>query len=94
MTREEEIRNRYERELKALYKEQTSCNHDWDEVKFDPEIVEEPRYETVWRGVDCWPEIVGYTKKRVDRWSRTCKKCGKVEYTHTQKAIQYKPDFS
>lgn len=94
MTREEEMRARHERELRELLDEQKNCNHEWNEIKFDPEIVKEPRYETRWQGVDCWPEIVGYTEKKVDRWSRTCKKCGKVEYTKEQKAVKYEPNFN
>lgn len=93
MTREEEMRARHERELRELLNEQKNCNHEWGEVKFDPEIVKEPRYETRWQGVDCWPEIVGHTEKKIDRWSRTCKKCGKVEYTKEQRAIKYEPKF-
>ena len=68
--------------------------HKWGEVKYDPEIVKEPRYETRWQGSDCWPEIVGFTEKKVDRWSRACKKCGKVEYTKEQKAVKYEPNFN
>ena len=93
MTREEEIRARHERELRELLDEQKNCNHEWNEIKFDPEIVKEPRYEIRRQGVDCWPEIVGYTEKKVDRWSRTCKKCGKVEYTTEQVAVKYEPKF-
>ena len=94
MTREEEIRARYERELRELHRQQSNCCHEWDEVKFDPEIVKEPRHEIRWQGVDYWPEIVGHTEKKVDRWSRTCKKCGKVEYTKEQKAVKYEPNFN
>ena len=93
MTREEEIRNRYERELENMRREQSTCNHKWEKVKYDPEIVKEPRYEMTWQGVDCWPSIVGYTEKKVDRWSRTCKTCGKVEYTKEQRAVKYEPKF-
>lgn len=94
MTREEEIRSRYEKELENMRREQSACIHDWKEVKYDPEIIKEPQYEIRWQGVDCWSEIVGYTEKKVDRWSRTCKKCGKVEYTKEQKVIKYEPNFN
>ena len=96
MTREEEIKTRYERELRELHKEQANCCHEWGEVEFDPEIIKEPRFETKWQGVDCWPCIVGYTEKQEERWSRTCKKCGKVEYTKEQvpvEPIKYIPKF-
>ena len=94
MTREEEIRSRYEKELENMRREQSACIHDWEEVKYDPEIIKKPKCEIRWQGVDCWSEIVGYTEKKVDRWSRTCKKCGKVEYTKEQKAIKYEPNFN
>ena len=93
MTREEEIRNRYERELENMRREQSTCNHEWEKVKYDPEIVKEPQYEMTWKGVDCWPSIVGYAEKKIDRWSRTCKNCGKVEYTKEQRAVKYEPKF-
>lgn len=96
MTREEEIRYRYERELKELHREQANCKHDWAEAKFDPEIEKHPQYETRWQGVDCFPVVVGYKEVSVGRWSRTCKKCGKVEYTKEQvpaEPIKYKPKF-
>ena len=36
MTREEEIRARYEKELSDMRREQSECNHNWDEAKYDP----------------------------------------------------------
>ena len=38
MTREEEIRKRYEKELADMRREQEACTHVWDEPKYDPEI--------------------------------------------------------
>ena len=93
MTKEEEIRKRYEKELEDMRREQSTCKHDWGETRYDPEVIREPKYETKWQGVDCWPSIVGYTEKKIDRWSRTCKKCGKVEYTKEQVAVKYEPKF-
>lgn len=93
MTREEEIRNRYERELENMRREQSACNHDWGEVEYNPEIKKIPKYEYRFKGSDYMPELVGFTEKKIDRWSRTCKKCGKVEYTKEQQAIKYEPKF-
>lgn len=94
MTREEEIRARYEKELSDMRREQSECNHNWDEVKYDPEIKTIPQYRDAFKGSDYMPELVGFTEKKVDRWSRTCKKCGKVEYTKEQKAVKYEPNFN
>ena len=93
MTREEEIRIRHERELENLHREQSACNHEWGEVKYDPEIKKIPKYEDRFRGSDYMPELIGFTNKEIDRWSRTCKKCGKVEYTKELVPTQYKAKF-
>ena len=93
MTREEEMIARHERELRELHREQNDCNHKWGEVKYDPEVINEPKYETRFQGSDCFPELIGHSVKKVDRWSRTCKKCGKVEYTKEQKPIAFEPKF-
>ena len=93
MTREEQLKKEYESKLSALRAEQNSCYHEWDRVKYDPEIQKIPKYEDRFIGSDYMPEVVGFTEKKVDRWSRTCKKCGKVEYTKEQKAVKYEPNF-
>lgn len=93
MTREEELKKEYECKLAALRTEQNSCNHIWEEVKFDPETSYEPIYENEWYGVDCIPVIVGSRPIEKNRWSRTCKKCGKVEYTYERVPIKYEPVF-
>ena len=94
MTREEEIRARHERELKELLNEQKNCNHEWNEVKFDPEIVKEPAsYEYEGTGVDKWPVVTSWKEVKIPRWSRTCKKCGKTEYTKEQVPVKYEPKF-
>lgn len=93
MTREEQLKREYESKLSALRAEQNSCRHEWGEVNYDPEEINEPIYETHWQGVDCFPELVGTRQTRKDRWSRTCKKCGKVEYTKEQVAVKYEPKF-
>jgi len=90
---EEMLKKEYEQKLAALRNKQNNCNHTWGETKYDPEIIQEPRYEMKFQGSDCYHEVVGYTECKKDRWSRTCVNCGKVEYTYTQKPIQYAPDF-
>lgn len=94
MTREEQLKVEYENKLAELRKEQNNCSHDWEEPKYDPEIQKIPRYEDHWVGVDYMPTICGFTEKKIDRWSRTCCKCGKVEYTTEQVVIKTAPKFN
>jgi len=87
-----------EKELNALKnevdKEQQNCNHDWAKTIFDPEDVSEPYgFETVGQGSDVWTVPKGYHTVQKNRWSRTCKKCNKTEYTQNQKPMAYEPDF-
>lgn len=94
MTREEQLKIEYESKLSALRAEQDACNHDWDEVKYDPEIKRE-QYgcKTIVRGSDLWTEPEGYHNVKHDRWSRTCKKCEKVEYTTKLVPVKFEPQF-
>lgn len=96
MTREEQLRYEYETKLAALKKEQNACTHSWGPVRYDPEIEKVPAaYEYVQQGVDFWPAITEWKEKKTDRWSRTCTKCGKVEYTKEQTAkMTYEPKFN
>ena len=95
MTREEELKKEYETKLAILRAEQASCSHEWDEVKYDPEIKKEPYgCKTVKYGSDIFTEPEGYHDVEHKRWSRTCKKCGKVEYTKEQVAVKYVPKFN
>ena len=93
MTREEQLKYEYESKLEALRTEQNNCQHDWNEVEYDPELKNIPKYEDRFIGSDYMPEIVGFIEKKIDRWSRTCNKCGKVEYTYIQEPIRYVPKF-
>lgn len=93
MTREEQLKKEYEDKLSALRKEQSNCTHVWGDVKYDPEIQKIPKFEDRYVGSDYIPEFVGYDEKTIDRWSRTCKKCGKVEYTKEKVATMYEPKF-
>lgn len=95
LSREDEIRRRYEAELAELHREQRSCVHEWGPVQYDPEIKKEPYgYRIEHQGVDMWPVPEGYRDVAHDRWSRTCKKCGKVEYTTEQRPTKMEPYFN
>ena len=93
MTREEQLKYEYECKLMALRTEQNNCQHDWEKVVYDPEFKHIPKFEDKFVGSDYMPELVGYNEKKIDRWSRTCHKCGKIEYTYEQKPIAYAPNF-
>jgi hypothetical protein len=93
MTREEQLKQEYESKLAALRAEQDNCNHEWDTVKYDPEIQKIPVFDDRYIGSDYMPEFAGFDEKKIDRWSRTCKKCGKVEYTKGRVATHYEPKF-
>lgn len=97
MSEIEEIR-RLERELnekkEALNKKQSNCEHEWLDTKYDPEeiLIQYCTGGYEGTGVDKWPKTA-YRKGKKDRWSRTCEKCGKVEYSYVQKATRYEPYF-
>jgi hypothetical protein len=88
---------RLERELankkSQLKREQENCSHHWGETKYDPEKYKEPVYSQLeGRGSDPFP-VYNYVDRTRDRWSRTCQKCNKTEYTSEQKAVKYEPKF-
>lgn len=93
MTREELLKYEYETKLAELREEQATCKHEWEEPEYDPEIQTIPRYKNSFSFGDYAPEIDGFTEKKIDRWSRTCKKCGKVEYTKEQVVVKTVPKF-
>ncbi len=45
------------------------------------------------QGSDVLGEPEGYRDVEYKRWSRTCKKCEKVEYTTEQVAVKYEAKF-
>lgn len=94
MTREEQLKHEYETKLANLKREQANCTHEWNRVKYDPEIQRTPEFEDHWQGVDCFPVICGWKEETKARWSRTCKKCGKVEYTYKLLPRKYEPTFN
>ena len=72
---------------------QDRCRHEWEDSIYDPDSVLEfyfTHLET--QGSDCWP-AGNYSSKDVPRWSRTCKHCGKKEYTKKRKVVETEPDF-
>ena len=83
------------REAKSIQDSlERNCSHQWSEVKSDPEKFREEyltgEYET--QGIHMWPKT-SFKDSYKNRWSRTCKKCGKTEYTYEQKAVKYEPKF-
>lgn len=67
------------------------CDHEWSNPEYDPEEQEIKVVEDVWYGVDVWPEERGTGRyRKVDRWSRVCKKCGKKEYTYEMEKVPVK----
>lgn len=74
-----------------------NCSHgDWTEPIYDPEEYREPYgSKQVGAGSDPYLEPEGYTTNEKPRWSRECKKCGKIEYTNAQEPIisGHKPKF-
>lgn len=81
------------RRLKAKVNEieamQAYCDHVWGDPKYIPEKVEIMRYEQEKQGSDVYwvSEPTGRYEWK-DKWSRTCTKCGKTEYT-TEQYISY-----
>lgn len=91
-----ELELEYQRKKKQIQLEQFQCNHCWDSPEYDPETKKEPcGYRVIGQGSDVWVEAVGYSSVNIPRWSRICKKCGKVEYTYRCEPIiaNYEPKF-
>lgn len=86
---------RLRQEMERVERQMKDCPHDFADPVSDPEIRKEPISEMRMQGVDVFYETVGYSDKIIPRWSRKCKKCGKVEYSYKQEPIitGYKPKF-
>ena len=85
-------RELYEKKAR-LQNKQTVCNHEWADVKYDPEHYKRAmfsHYEP--HGSDPEP-IYDYVPAVKDRWSRTCKKCGKVEYGYQKEVVKRELSF-
>ena len=70
--------------VKQLEEIQNNCNHDWGEPQQD--TMQKEIWDTQWVGVDCFPAPTGRFKT-VQCYSRTCKKCGKKEYTEQMEEV-------
>ena len=80
-----------EEKVQRLKMMQARCNHTWNDSIYDPENKEITRVEIEKQGVHLWPIEVGTgCFEKVDRWSRTCSKCGKKEYTYEREDIVVK----
>ena len=79
---------RLREQIAAIERKQACCDHEWSEVVYEPEQVHPVRYETAGRGSHVWLEPIQMPWTEVkDRWSRTCKKCEKKEYTYEQEEV-------
>jgi len=92
----EEIQ-RLERDLskkkELLNNKQNTCPHEWTETKYDPEPYRRAIFSHyIPHGSDPEP-VYNYVDDKKDRWSRTCLKCGKVEYTDVKRAVKEEPYF-
>ena len=92
-------RNQYWKDVKAnLENQQKNCSHTWSEPKYDPEAYKEHRIDFSRpgesHGSDYYPATYWADTSRA-RWSRTCTKCGKKEYTYQQETVEVirKPKF-
>lgn len=95
--RKEELEREYKQKLAQIEREQSQCSHIWEPTIYNPGKKMVPYGCRILRqGVDFWSEPEGYREESVPRWSRRCRKCGKVEYTYKQKPIisDYEADFS
>lgn len=90
----ESLRADLKRAVDSLAATQRHCTHEWLAPVSDPEIRHEPSsFRLVTQGSDAWSEPENYREVSVPRWSRTCKKCRKKEYTKEQAPVKYEPKF-
>lgn len=95
-----ELRNNIEKltkelvaKKKQLLEQEKNCKHIWGEIINDPETVKEAVYSHLeGHGSDPYP-VYNYYDKQKQRWSRTCKNCGKKEYTYELQPTKYEPKF-
>ncbi len=77
-----------EERIRQIKEAQSHCDHAWGEVQYEPETHKVMREETKRIGVDyCIERYWTGSYETVPRWSRTCTKCGKREYTYTQEEV-------
>lgn len=77
--------------IKKIEKYQSQCKHDWDIAEYDPEKKEKTIEEYVKVGTDSYYRESGTgIYEYINRWSRTCKICGKKEYTYELEEVPVK----
>ena len=82
-------------EIELEKKKMDKCSHDWYDVEYDPEKTSKGcggHYEGC--GSDPYWVFDGYETINTPRWSRTCKICGKIEYTKQQEVVKTQPKFN
>lgn len=97
LDRKEAIKQEYEAKLAEIEREQRYCHHEWEEPVYNPEIKKVPYgIRITGHAGNMWSEPEGYLDESVPRWTRRCKKCGKLEHTYKQKTVvtMCGPDFS
>ncbi len=77
-------------QVRKIEESQAKCQHDWGDIKYDQEKRRTGTTELVWQGSDYYYRGVDTGYENVDRWSRTCKKCGKIEYTYEIEEVAVK----
>lgn len=87
----EEIEQLKER-LEYLQKLQDNCDHQWGKTVYDPETKEIMKWvEDYYVHMECFYKQVPTGKyETIDRWSRTCKKCGLKQYTYESEVVKVK----
>jgi hypothetical protein len=82
-----------EKEIAIQQKIIDTCNHDWDQPIYEPEIVKEASgFKTVGQGSDVWTQPEGYHNAEKSRWSRECKICGHKQYTNKLNIVDIKTE--
>lgn len=73
-----------------------NCNHTYSEPFYNP-MMKKVGYGEVQDGAGSDPHwsYAGYRDEPVDRWTKTCTKCGHDVHTDKQKPVisNYTPDF-
>jgi len=69
---------------------ESHCEHSWEEPKH--EIEDKSHWKDCYDG-DGNESKKEYVREFVDKWTRECSKCGKIETTYKQKPERYKPVF-
>ncbi len=83
-----------ERELESISHQMQTCDHEYGETQYDPQIVMVPySFTIVKKGSDIWEIPKDYIEEKQDRWSQTCIKCGYKRFTTKTIPTAYKPVF-